>query len=107
MPRQEMTAACVQRVAVGMERQGMSNGPVEARPGGCHNHPEGTDPPTLTELDLHRRCPWTEADGHELAQGLCGWDCISPQHSSPTSPQRLVQSYLLSRRSVTQESRRK
>ena len=34
MPRQEMTAACVQRVAVGMERQGMSDGSVEVRPGG-------------------------------------------------------------------------
>lgn len=34
MPRQEMTAACVQRVAVGMERHGASDGSVEARPGG-------------------------------------------------------------------------
>lgn len=28
---QEMTQACVQRVVVGIERQGMSEGPVEAR----------------------------------------------------------------------------
>ena len=38
---------------------------------------------------------------------VSGRDCISPQNSSPTSPQRLVQSYLLSRCSVTQESRSK
>lgn len=62
---------------------GSERWPCGGQAGGCHSHLKALTLQPSRELRLHRRCPWTEADGHELLWGLWGRDCVSPQHSSP------------------------
>lgn len=75
--------------------------------GGCHSHLKALTPPTLTGAASPQEMPLDRGRWPRAALGSLGPGLRFPSAQLPTSPQRLVQSCLLSRRSVTQGSRRK